>query len=457
MTPATRIGSLGLSLVFATAFGLHAQSLPEPLTLDDALRIAQVNGPAFRSATNSMERARINEQRSFRNTFLPRISPNLRLTGRSYRNYNVEDYDGSLLDQPRVTEGQGSTSDQSVSISMTVFSGPALMNYFQQRAQADLAEAQFDAGVLQARAAVIRQFYAALQADDAIEVEERLTARAAQNLANVERRFALGGSQLEEVLSARVQVQRSEATIQRVRGEAYKARMELLEILGVDADADFELAGMLPEPFDPELLDVDALVARALESSPRMRQAEASLRSTRASSRASLLQRLPIPTINASASWSRSRSAQDFGAVVDLNPRNTSYNINFSLQVPISIPYLDFNADAQRALDHLNLVDAEEAVRRARVEIANDVRAALIDLRNAYSNVVLAETEAELRREQVAIMEERLAAGGSVDFLRFEQITDQAADAERAVLNARIGFQNTLLALEQIVGAEVRP
>lgn len=436
-----------------SAPALLAQAIPDPLTLEDALRIAEAQSPDYRMAMNDLDRAEVVERQSFRSTFFPQINPSLSFSGSQYRRYTVENFDGSLLEEPLVSHGRSSQSTQAIRASMTLFSGPNLMRYRQARIQSRLTGAQVEASIAGIRASVTRLYFAALQAEAAVEVEERLLARAADNLEVAERRFRVGTSQLEDVLGARIEFERRQLALERARGQAYKARLDLLEAMGVEGEPDFALAGSLPEPFDPALLDAGELVAAALRASPRIRQADAALRASEAGKSAARANRLP--TLFVDASWIRRRATPDFESLFELNPKNSDYNVSVVLSVPI--PLLRFDQDAQIAQAELALADAEEAYRKERIALQNDVRAALIDLRDAYENVRLAEREAEVRREQVAIVEERFRSGGSVDYLRLEQVWDQAAQAERAVLDARVAFHNVLLNLEQLVGREVAP
>lgn len=432
---------------------LSARQVPQRLTLEDAIRIAEAQSPDYRRALRTLERAEIRERTSFRTTFLPQINPRLNFRGTTYRSVTRYNFDETLLPEPLINSGRSSSSNQSLNVSMTLFSGQSIFEYRRSKIEAEQAATQFDTNTRDLRAEVTRLFFAAIQADAAVAVEERLLERAVANLALVEKRFRAGNSQLEDLLGARLQQAQSEHDLESARGNAYKARLALMRAIGIDGDPEFELIGELPEPFDPSLLDIDDLVRSALATSPRIRQAENSLRFSEASARATGA--LRWPTLYVSGDLRRERATRNYDAIFELNPRDWSYNVALGLSVPI--PLFQFQQDASIALARLDVEDARANLESERRAVEIEVRSVYVDLRVAYNNARMAEQQAELQRERAALMELRFEAGIPIDFMQLEQAWDQAAQAERQVLAARINFQNTLMALEQLLGREVRP
>jgi len=84
------------------------------------------------------------------------------------------------------------------------------------------------------------------------------------------------------------------------------------------------------------------------------------------------------------------------------------------------------------------------------------VRAALVDLRNAYRSLELAERSAEFARQRVELAQEKFRLG-SLSFADLQRFIDDAAREERAAIDARFAWINAVIALEQHVGERVRP
>lgn len=441
------------AIVLLAPIAALAQAVPGDLTLEDALRIAQEHSPDYRLQANRLERSAIERRLAFQTTFLPQLNSGITLGARRYRSYTAENFDGVPLDHPYSNEGESSSTAQNVSMSMTLFSGESFMRYRASRASAEAAEVGVAGQRDALRVDISRRYYAVVQADQAIALERRLLERAASDLEATAKRFELGLVDQESVSGARIGVLRREQSVERAVGNARKARLDLLEAMGISEEADFSPVGDFPEPFDPGRLDVDALVSLARTSSPRILMAEARVDAAVAAGRAASGARLP--TVRASASLGRTRTSAGFGSFLEVNPQNSDYNVALTVQIPV--PFLRYAENANVAQARLNAADARDDLTRERTGIEMDVKRMIIDLENAYGEIELQERQVELMRERLSFLEERERVGQPIEYLVLESARDEAADAERAVLSARIVFQNLVLGLEQIVGSEVAP
>src|SRR5690606_234233 len=138
---------------------------------------------------------------------------------------------------------------------------------------------------------------------------------------------------------AEIDVLDQEMRLEQSQGEALKARLQLLDVLGMTEDVPLQPVGAVPEAFDPVTLSPDDVVARALRSSPQIVQAELALENSRMQQRSARAFRWP--TVGASASYSRNRSTSGSEAFWELNPQNRAYDLG--LQVSVPVPILRFN------------------------------------------------------------------------------------------------------------------
>jgi len=448
--PGTMFTLVGLPFLAAP---LASQAVPAQLTLEEAIRIAELQSPVFQQQWNALERSEIALRRDFRNTFLPNLSGGLGLSASTYREYTALNFDGVPLDDPFFSRGRRSNASQSVNMSMTVFSGQSFMNYRASRANAEATDISVETQLEAQRLALGGLFFRVIQADQRVELERRGLERAREDLDAAGRRFEFGQVDREQVLVAERALIRREQALELEIGNARKLRLDLLQQMGIEEEVPFDPVGDLPEPFDPASLDVQALVDHALESSPRIRQRSAQLLATMAGAQATRASRWP--TVSVSASYRRTHASRDYQSFLELNPRNWGYSVGLQLSLPV--PYLSYSQNANLALSAINLEEARDDYRWEHTVIENDVRKAVIDLTSAYRAIEVQQREVELSQELLFILEERNRAGQPIEYDRLESARDAATNAERADFNTRIAFQNQVLALEQLVGREIRP
>jgi outer membrane protein len=423
-----------------------AQSVPSVLTLDDALAIARERNPQYRQTVNQL-RAAGAEVRSGLGGFLPTLSANVSLSGYSSTQVTGVDEYGrptGTLDYRR------SSSSQSVGASLTLFDG--LRNLSDLRAaQANAVragEAQVRA-LEQLEAETTRRFYEALRTERLIDLEERLLESAREQLENTERLFRTAGATQEDVLGAQADVANQELAYERARGEAEKALLALKEYLGILEPVTFRVAGDVPEAFDPTALDVEGLVQVALSEGSEVRRLDAAASAAAYRVRAARSSRWP--TIRLNAGYGRSISDTGYAKLTELRPPNRTFSFGLGFDLPI---FSGFQTSWQIANAQVEADNADEQLRAGRLQVERAVRAAYIDLRNAYRALGLAERAAALSLERLRLARERYAIA-AITFANLQILIDQAAQAERQLLSAQFEHARAVVNLGEAVGGEV--
>lgn len=430
---------------------LASPAAAQTVTLEEALRLARQHNPDYRKAETDANAAGL-AATAGRLWFLPNINASLDFNLGSNTNVTGTDIDGRPIPLPDPVTFQSSSASQRLSASMTLFDG--LRNVRNGRAaaaRADATDATFRAAVLQVEASVTRQFLAALRQQRLIQVEERLLASQRDQLAATERLFRTAGANQVDVLGAQVAVAQQEQALANQQGEAQKAGLELARVLGLDEISALVPVGDAPEAFDPTALDVRALVARAEGENPRIRQLEANAQAANLEAGAAYGARWP--TITASAGFTRSLSLPNYTAFGELNPQNRAFGFGLAVQLPI---FTRFQTSANIAGANARADNADEDLRAGRLQLETSVRSAVVDLRNAYQSVVLANRSADLSRTRLELAQEQYRLG-AIQYQNLQQVIDGAAQAERQAVGARFNFALALVALEELVGGEVRP
>lgn len=438
-------------LLLGLSSELGAQQVPARLSLEDALRIARANNPAVKRATNELDVASAEERRALA-AFLPSLNASVLFDGLKSRTLTGRGNFDEPIERPDFIEITSSAANQGVNLQMTLFDGGQTWRRLRaSRSNTRAVDARVERAVQQLEADVTRRYYEAVRARQRIELEERLLASRRDQLEVTERQLRVVASGPVDVLGAQVDLAIQEQAVAQARGDAAKQMLLLAEALGIDGELAAELVDSLPPIFDPSDLDVEALVAAALESSPRIREAEAALAAARHSASAARAARFPM--ITASAGYGRSINRPDYDALFEFDPPNRSLRFSLNAQIPL---FTRFQTTASIVQADVTRANAEETLRAERIAVEREVRSALIDLENAYRSVQLADRSAELSAARLEMAREQYRAGAR-NFTEIQAVADQAARAEREAMERRFAFVSALIDLELRVGRRVRP
>jgi outer membrane protein len=450
MTVATfaRAGLLATCALLAAA-ALPAQQVPTRLTVDDALRLAREHNPVLRRAANDAAVASWQVRQAWA-AFLPSLSTGLGFgANRSTSLSGVDDF-GQPVSSPISRTFTSSSASQSISSSLLLFDGGASIRQLSaRRAEARATDRMIEAQGLAVTAAVERAWYQALRAQQDIALEEQLLVSARDRLERSEALLRLAANDQVDVLGARADVATQQRNLERARGDAQKARLLLLQAIGLEPHGEFELAGELPVVFDPAGLSADSLVRLALRENPVVQQR--TLQASAARQRTAAARGSRLPQISLSGSYGRSMSGEGNSAFGRLDPPNSSATFGINVSLPL---FSRFNTSVQVAAAEAAADDAEEDLRAERLQLGTEVRNAHIDLVNAHSSLQLAEQSAALSRERLELAQEKFRLG-AISFTELQNVTDRTAQAERGALDARFAFVAARIALEERLGRPV--
>ncbi len=444
-----RVGLLGIGFL-AVASGIPAQTAggANPLTFEEAVELALENNPQYIRQLNQVTSSEHAERQSL-GQMLPSLTAGLSFSGSTSRTRTAEDEWGRPISEADFIQSTRSSASQGLSGNVSLFDLRSIRGYGAARSRTD---AQVAATTLQAailRTQVGSDYYEAVLRAELVTVEERGLATARETLAAIRALLRIAARQPTDVLGAELQVAQAEQSLQRARGAAQKAALQLMTRMGVPLDRDYDLASAFPPVFDPSGLDRDALLQGALVGNPRMAQHEATTRAANRSLGAARAAR--FPTLTGNYNYGRATSLPDYGAFREIMPENQSWGFGLSVGFPL---FNRFQTSAQIGQADIEARNAAESLREARLELEREVRAALIDLDNAYTAVQLAERSAEIAREQLRQGQEQYRLN-TLDYTGLQRMVEQVAGTEREVLQAYYSFAVALLTLEEKVGGRV--
>jgi outer membrane protein len=432
-------------LVVALALALQQQ-----VSIDDAVKLARANNPAFQKTLNDVEVAEADVRQRW-GGFLPSVSADLRFSGFNSSRVTGENDYGEPVRLPDAIDVKGSSAQQGIGLSMTLFDGGGVLRELNAaKAQVVASNARIRSEELRLTGEVTRQYYRALRAGKLIEVEKQLLASAQERMERTEALLRVAGSSPVDVLGARAEVASQEQAVARAEGEAHKELLLLREIMGMSGDEGIQLSSDLPTPFDPAALSLTDLVARAVSAAPDVVAAQASVRAADQQAGAARARRLP--SITANAGYGRSMSLSSYDALFEMNPQNRAFNFGISASLPL---FSKFQTSSAIARADASRDDARHDERAAVLRAERQVRSAYIDVTNAHRILELSERKAALSRERLELAQEQYR-NGAMSFAELQIVIDRTAAAEREVVDARAQYASNVSLLEQFVGGGVR-
>jgi outer membrane protein len=468
--------------------------------LDDAIRLARRNNPAFLSTENDEGPADWNVRESY-GLFLPNLSSSI---------------SGQYLAPGSPSFGIFDAGDLGLDVTDYYFSGynftatyrllgGSLFRVASARADRRATEARIQAASFTLESDVTAQYLMALRARDGVEVAERQLARAEQNYELADARVEVGA--VIPTDGKQAEVERGRAQIDLLEAESLHRteKLRLLEQLGVKASGEFELVSEF-EIFEPTW-DREDLVSRAMDRHPQLRAFRAQESARKAASRQAWSNYLP--DLSLSARWSgRAREIGDSEYLLNqargslasqasscqfwnelsaglnqpltgypkdctgytLTPeqeaqilnRNDVFPFDFSrepwsLYVQVSFPiFQGFSRNRQMSEANAAAEDARlnRVAEELRLETA--VTQSYDELMTATQVVQIEERNREVAEEQLELAQERYRLGAAT-FLELLEAQSSMATAERDYLNARYRFHGAIWALEAAVGERLRP
>jgi outer membrane protein len=430
-----------------------AQEVPQQLTLEEAIRIALLRSPSHLRILNDMdvEDARV---RASYGAFLPSMSLNAGFSSTYRETKRTEDQFGRPLTSPEAVVSKTSGGSQSISLgSITLFDGGRqFRNVDIAKTSRTSKEAEIAGAELDLRASVTRLYYAAVSAERRIELEQQLLATAKERLELTQKQFRIAAAKQTAVLGAQGEVLAREQQLLNAQSGARKARIELLEAMGIEAEPTFVLASELPREIDPASLDVSALITRAQNSHPVVRQQTAAFQIQQKNAANARSLRLPTLSLGLPSYSLSSSETGLWDAWGNLGAPNNSFTFGVSLSLPV---FTRFNNSSQIAQSNAAAEDARYNLQFVRMQVANDVKAAFIDLDVAFRGIRNAEEQARLTSLRLELAQEEYRAG-AISFTELQQIIQSNDQAQRSALDARFGtYLNALVALERSVGGPV--
>jgi outer membrane protein len=446
-----------VALAAALPGAVVAQTPRDTLTLGlaDALRLAEGSNPTYLQRENQLSLNGVQSRATWLGEVLPDLSLDLFNTGYSGQlTRQFVDFVGNPVDNPDASWIYSSSTRQGFDLTWRV-QGLSFLNAREAQAlenrgrELDVVAARADL-----RTTVQQEYYATLREQELLAVEEAILAARQVDLESARRLFSLAQNSRVDVLNAEFAIEQQRAQIQQQRRALEQAILSLRTTLGDPQLPPLRLAAEGLPVFDAGGLDEGALVERARRRNPTLAAATGAVDEARVGLEQARQWRWP--TLNLSYSWGRFVRGRDADALasVGYDPNEVQSSFSASMSFPVLNNF--FQNRAQEAQARVQLENQREALKQERLDVERQVRSQLINLRNQNETLRLARRSLEIAGEALRLAREEYRIGTRT-FEQLQDAVEQEADARRQVTEARYGFVEALLALEQAVGAPVRP
>jgi outer membrane protein len=431
-----RINTIGSTVTLATialvalaVVPLGAQE-PEAVTLSQAVDMALRSQPAMVQARGQLTNAGAAQLQAV-GSWLPSISASSGVSTNSSTRFDEA--------TQRTVVGSATSYSSGISASLTIFDG--MSRLFDNRvanANAAAADATLINQEFQTTLQTKQTFFNALAAEELVRVSETQIERSLEQHNISKEKLAAGTATRSDTLRSSVDL--ANARLQKLNAEAQLANAEasLAQLIGVD--------GTVRAVREDELLrlvdiDTTGLREEAMQQSPSIYQADASLRAANSQVSASYGTYFPRVSASYSRSWSGS----------ELLSRNPSWSARLSVSWSL---FNGFSRETSKTRAQVSRDNARAQAEDARRNVNTQLTQYLTTLAQARAQLEIAQGNRAASEEDLRVQRERYRLGAAT---LVEVLVAQASldNAEVSIVQARLDYLVAKAQIEALIGREL--
>ena len=433
--------NLVIALACAATSPLRAQS-PAPLRLSFADAVRQATGQsqavppsvAIAGFRADEATARVRQTRSG-------LLPNLSLSGSWLsRTFNTQAQGLSFPGIPKII-GPFDAYDGRVRVTQTLFDFATLGRVSAAKSQASAAGADRSAVIEASAQNVALAYTRATRAQAVVNARQADSALAAElvNLAVAQQQAGVSAS--IDVTRARTQLAEAAGRLIVASNQRDRARIDLARALGIDPDTPITLTDTLNAQLGAADVPADRSAAIAQGVGARPDLAAELARGAAARTAASAIAAERLPRLELEADYGLSGVA----LATALSTRQVA--------VQVTLPILDgFRREGRLAEQQAVVRESDVRARDLREQVSADVDGALLDLRSAVAQQMIATDRLQLAAQEVSEARQRFKAGvaGNIEVINAQSSLLRARDAD---IDARFAAVTARIALARSVGS----
>ncbi len=455
-----------------------AEAVPppsNPLTVDDAVRIALAQNYDYRQAEASLNAAagsRLDAMAGLLPSASGSYSYSKNNNTRTLKDLDIQVLqpnsahpDGLVLKRGDVdltsdshNTGIGATFRESLSL-------PLWYGYRSAQANVQSARHGLDAAGQNLAFSVRQEFYLVLRAQNLLTVQQEALKLAQDELKRVQSMFELGSVAKVDVLKSQVQVSQARLTLIQQQNQVSIEESRLATLLGYAPDTQLQISGDLSIQASP--IDSSLAVQEAM-TRPDLLQARQDLRSAQNAYKGAATSRLPSLFASFSVNNNTGSSSSDnltqvqvpgsptagdtTLALIKFPVNSQSASDGWSFQVGASINLDAFLNMGQHKRAHANKRRAEYQLDAAELAAQQELEEAILNYRASIQAIETAQQGLESAQEDLRLSEERYTQGlGTVLELLESQVN--LTRARNDLVDAQTGLRISEAAVDKARGA----
>jgi outer membrane protein len=407
-----------------------------PITLKEAIALAQQNGPAAIAAEGQIKTASSSVTSAYA-SFLPSLSWSM---GQSQNIGTVSNPDGSIV--PSIAPWR---FNEGLSAGLTLFDGgQKFANLRTARAGVRSAEANEVAQKFAIALNVKTQYYNVLAAEESESAARAQLQQAQEQLKVSVAKVTAGAATRSDSLRSAIQVANARLALLNAQNNKKVASAALTRLVATP----YLVTATPADTLDQGIAPVDsALIANMAETGPSVRSAQAALATSRAAQSASKASY--FPTI--SVSYSRSGNGYDKYYGIGGGKLSNNKSLSFSLRYSI---FDNWSREETSSRAAVNVVNAEASLRDAQLAAQQSVVQYVANIQTLEEEIRIQQQSIAAAEEDLRVQQQRYAVGAST---LLDVLTSQTAlnQARVQLIQYRLNFRTTKAQIEQLIGRDL--
>ena len=271
-------------------------------------------------------------------------------------------------------------------------------------AEAQAVAADIETTRADLRLEIVRAYWAAATAREAVRVLEESSARADAQLRDARQRFDVGLVPPNEVSSLEAQRSREQAQLIEARNIRESTLVDLRRLIGVDPETVVDIADALDAPAAAESPTTPALIQEAVKQRPERKALTLRLGGVEARQQAAMTANKPVVALGGGVDYANPNPR--------IFPRKGEWQESWDVSVNVSWNFLDFGRTKAQVAEAAAAATATRA-RLAEFDsvVSADIRQRLLDLDSSQAMVKAATDAVRSAAEARRIVGDRFAAG----------------------------------------------
>ena len=422
------------SLAVANPATAQGPTLPDTLDITRAIRIAMSESPLLRLSRTQADQAGADRLAAW-GAFLPTAGVNAGLSRSSFSRTTFVGEEGLSETLPQILTSSSQGANQGLSFNWTVLQGGRRFSDISRTAaRLRAAQRRYDDQQRAVVLAVRREFLEALRRQELLALtRDQITDRELE-LDIARRRYEIAAVERTDVLAAQSQLLDARIRLLSEENQLRSGLRQLVVSMGLPPEAGDGLVLSGDEGMPRGMPNIDLIVETAVTSDPELLALDAERSAAAASLWSARLTYLP--TISVSLGWGRGENFGPEDSFWQFDPGDTSHSFGISASWNL---FDGFRREVQNAQASAARRQAEEDLRRRRLEIERDVRRFGAEIEELAQTLELLDQQFAISRERLDMEQERYRLG-TASFLELQNAVDAVQRAETSMIQSQYNY-----------------